>query len=49
LCLQRGETLAVDIDRLKDFAKQTFEPLKALFERTTGGDVIADRPVDRAG
>jgi hypothetical protein len=35
LRLQRGEPLAVDIDRMKDFAEQDFEALQALIERTS--------------
>jgi hypothetical protein len=42
LRLQRGQALAVDVDRLKDFAQQYFQALETLIERALGTDAIPD-------
>ena len=49
LRLQRGEPLAVDIDRMKDFAEHGFEALETLIDRTAGAAAIPDGTADRAG
>ena len=42
LRLQRGETVAVDVNRLKNFPQQRFDALEPLIENALWSDAIPD-------